>query len=244
MKTDRNRMIAVIAVYSERYVLSFVYLCFALSSLHDFTGILSGRIGQETTEFFDATHQLTLFLFSLFTSLLLLLARRTTVPPQKLQFVLVPLVTTFFTFLYYAVSCFPPSWQANVCPPACQVPVFAAGLLCIIIGPAFAFWGILHLGRSFGIYVNVRKIVMTGPYRWVRHPMYLGWTIFIIGFVLTNFSYAYILLVAIHLALMLYRANLEQTQLAAHSTEYREYMKHTGFIFPRLPNPFSRRRNS
>jgi protein-S-isoprenylcysteine O-methyltransferase Ste14 len=51
---------------------------------------------------------------------------------------------------------------------------------------------------------------------------------------LSNFSPIYLALVAIQLSLLLYRAHLEETHLARHSPEYREYMTRTGFIFPRL----------
>jgi protein-S-isoprenylcysteine O-methyltransferase Ste14 len=103
-----------------------------------------------------------------------------------------------------------------------------------------ALWGLIHLGRSFGVYVTVRKVVLTGPYQWVRHPMYLGWVCLYCGIALANFSGAYFLLVALNIGLLLYRAQLEQTQLAAHSEEYREYMQHTRFIFPKLRNPLRR----
>jgi protein-S-isoprenylcysteine O-methyltransferase Ste14 len=74
--------------------------------------------------------------------------------------------------------------------------------------------------------------------------MYLGWIFLNIGLVLANFSGFYFLLFVINLSIIIYRASLEQAQLAAHSPEYRKYMKHTRFIFPRLPNPFSGLPNS
>jgi len=42
------------------------------------------------------------------------------------------------------------------------------------------------------------------------------------------------LLTGFHVTLLLYRARLEESQLAQHSGEYREIMKRTGFIFPRI----------
>jgi protein-S-isoprenylcysteine O-methyltransferase Ste14 len=235
----RKKIIALISIYSERYVLSLVYLYFATTHFITLTGILSGRIRADNTLFIDVTHTLILLLLAIFSFLLLMLGRRPAVPPQKLKFILIPLAASFFNFCYYAESLFPDSWHINLAPQAWQMPLLAAGLICIVIGPAFAFWGMLHLGRSFGVYVTVRTVVMTGPYKWVRHPMYLGWIFMNIGLILANFSEFYLLLFAINFSLILYRASLEEAQLAAHSPEYREYMKHTRFIFPRLRNPFS-----
>jgi protein-S-isoprenylcysteine O-methyltransferase Ste14 len=234
MTTPRNRILALAAFYTERYVLSFVYLCFALMEINKTWGILSGRLRIETTVFIDAVHHLILLLLCVFTSLLLLLGRRPAVPPHKLKFILIPLATTFYNFLYYTVPLFPAPLQIKLCPQGWQTSLVAAGLTCIIIGPMLALWGILYLGRSFGVFVTVRKVVLTGPYHWVRHPMYLGWVCLCLGVALANFSGAYFLLVAIHISLLLYRAHLEEAQLSEYSTEYREYMKRTGFIFPKF----------
>ena len=175
-----------------------------------------------------------MLLLYLFTGLFLLLARRPVVSPQKLKFILVPLATTFFYLAYSTVPWFPAPLKMNLCPQSLQMSLVAAGLTCAIVGPMFAIWGILHLGRSFGIYVTVRKVVTTGPYKWVRHPMYLGACCMCVGVAISNCSVAFFLLVAMHICLLLYRAHLEQTQLSEHSAEYREYMKRTRFIFPRF----------
>jgi protein-S-isoprenylcysteine O-methyltransferase Ste14 len=234
MKTALRRITVLLAVYTERYVLSLVFLYLASVEFNKTWGILSGQLATETTVFIDAAHHLILLLLGLFTSLLLLLGHRATVPPQRSKLILIPLVTTFFNLLYFTVPLFPASLQANLCPQVLQRSLVIAGLTCIIIGPMFALWGILHLGRSFGIFVTVRKVILTGPYQWVRHPMYLGWVCTCVGVALANFSGAYFVLVAMHILLLLYRAHLEETVLSKYSPEYREYLKRTGFIFPRF----------
>jgi protein-S-isoprenylcysteine O-methyltransferase Ste14 len=47
-------------------------------------------------------------------------------------------------------------------------------LACSIPGVALSSWAVLALGRSFGIAPADRGLVQGGPYRLVRHPMYLG----------------------------------------------------------------------
>jgi protein-S-isoprenylcysteine O-methyltransferase Ste14 len=239
MKLDRT--IILIAIYTERYGLSVLYLWLAAKECQSIWGILSGQSVAGSAVLIDAGRHLTVLLLTLFTSLLLLLGRRADVPPEKLKFILIPLATTFFNLNYvYTIPLFPKSLQANLFPAALQTPMFIAGLTCIIIGPLVALWGLIYLGRSFGIFVTVRKVVLTGPYQWVRHPMYLGWVCSCLGVALANFSVAYILLVAMHISLLLYRAYLEETQLAEHSAEYRENMKRTGFIFPKFSRPAGR----
>jgi protein-S-isoprenylcysteine O-methyltransferase Ste14 len=231
-----NRNIALTAVFIERYVLSLVYLWLAWIEFHKAWGGIAAPGAEGAVLVADVRH-LTQLLLALFTGLLLLLARGTAVPPQKLEYILVPTATTFYTLVYYTVPWFPPSLQTSLCPPAWHVPLAVASLLCMVSGPLIALWGLSFLGRSFGIFITVKKVVLRGPYQWVRHPMYLGWVCVCTGVALANFSVAYFLLVTMHICLLLYRAHLEETQLAGHSPEYREYMKHVGFIFPKFRHP-------
>jgi len=127
--------------------------------------------------------------------------------------------------------------RKSLCSPDWQTPLIVIGLFLGLMGPAVAIWAVLYLGRSFGVFVVVRKAILDGPYQWVRHPMYLGYIFMLAGLVLANFSVAYIILVSIHIALLLYRARLEEARLSEHSAEYREYVKRTGFIFPKLRRP-------
>lgn len=222
------------AIYTERYVLSLVYLCLAW---FEFQKPWLGWNGPPATAgavVVQSSRHLTQVLLFLFTALLLLLARRAAVPPQSLQGILVPLATTFFTLAYSAVAWLPTALQKNLCPIDLQMPTTVAAIVLIVLGPAIALWGILHLGRSFGIFVEVRKVVFSGPYRWVRHPMYLGWICMCVGNALGFFSAAYFILVTIHILLLRYRARLEEAQLSEYSADYREYMKRTGFVFPRF----------
>jgi protein-S-isoprenylcysteine O-methyltransferase Ste14 len=55
-------------------------------------------------------------------------------------------------------------------PTQMPVPVFIIGLL----GYGLVLWSLVVLGHSFGIAPADRGLVTRGPYRLVRHPMYLG----------------------------------------------------------------------
>jgi protein-S-isoprenylcysteine O-methyltransferase Ste14 len=170
----------------------------------------------------------------IYVGLLLLFGRRVMVPPKKVSDLVLPIATTFFNLVYSAVAWFPAELTKSLCPAGWQTPCTAVGFGLNLLGLWIAIWAAVYLGRSFSVLIEVRKVVLDGAYRWMRHPMYTGYVCFLVGFAIANFSLAYFILVPIHIALLLYRARLEEDRLAESSREYQEYRKRTGFIFPRL----------
>jgi len=79
---------------------------------------------------------------------------------------------------------------------------------------------------------QMRPISAVGPANTISFTSH--YRIICLGVAIANFSVAYVLLTGMHIFLLMYRARLEETQLAEHSAEYREYTKHTGFILPKL----------
>jgi protein-S-isoprenylcysteine O-methyltransferase Ste14 len=199
--------------------------------------ILIRQFGSQATILMGMAYHTILLIAGALTCILLLTGRKPEVPPRKLRFVVIPLIATFLNYLYLETNRLPRTFTTNLCPPALQPTLIVAGLIFVIIGPIIALWGMMYLGRSFGVFVAVRKVVLRGPYRWVRHPMYLGWVTSYIGLALFSFSAAYWMLVTIHICLYIYRARMEESQLAEHSPVYREHMRRTGFLLPKFRRP-------
>ena len=62
------------------------------------------------------------------------------------------------------------------------------GLLMTVSGCLFAVWARIHLGRYWSGNITLKeghKIITTGPYRFVRHPIYTGWIAAAFGTALT-----------------------------------------------------------
>jgi protein-S-isoprenylcysteine O-methyltransferase Ste14 len=71
--------------------------------------------------------------------------------------------------------------DTELVPDAVATALMMGGL-CLTI------WAKLSLNRSFGIVAANRGVKVGGPYRLVRHPMYLGYIVTQAGFLLVNFS--------------------------------------------------------
>jgi len=102
-------------------------------------------------------------------------------------------------------------------PEIATVLLSACGL-CVVIA------GKLSLGRSFGLMPANRGIVSTGLYRVVRHPIYLGYLISHVGFLLANSSLINLVVFLGADTMLMIRAVYEERVLAREA-EYREYQQ-------------------
>ncbi|RST29702.1 DUF1295 domain-containing protein [Sphingomonas ginkgonis] len=102
-----------------------------------------------------------------------------------------------------------------IAPPAVGTALMMAGLLLTIAAKLF-------LNRSFGIVAANRGIKRAGPYRLVRHPMYLGYVVGEIGFLLTSFSLLTLGLYLLAWGLQVGRI-LQEEQLLREDPDYRRY---------------------
>jgi protein-S-isoprenylcysteine O-methyltransferase Ste14 len=110
----------------------------------------------------------------------------------------------------------------------------AAGLAFafMLAGTALAFWSAWYLGTSFSLLPQARHLVTSGPYRYVRHPIYLGGLLIAVGEVWLRFSMLVVLLNLLFLAAQIVRLRYEEDLLERTFPAYREYRARTSALVP------------
>lgn len=131
---------------------------------------------------------------------LLLFARRAVLrDASPLAIAATALSLSFFLFFEYSgTSRLIPEW---------------AGAALQTCGIAWQLLAKMTLGRSFGVLPATRGLVTRGPYRVVRHPIYLGYLIGHVGFLLSNFSLQNVLVLALLYAAQTVRMVREEAVL-------------------------------
>jgi protein-S-isoprenylcysteine O-methyltransferase Ste14 len=109
-----------------------------------------------------------------------------------------------------------------------------SGLLIGLFGAAFSIWAIAHLKASFGLRTAVRQLVTTGPYRRIRHPLYFGEIIHILGIAILAATPVALVLFVVAVAMQAVRAKIEERKFIATVPEYAAFARATGFLWPKF----------
>lgn len=98
-----------------------------------------------------------------------------------------------------------------------------ASTACVLIGMIMMLVTIRHLGRSFSLVPQARNVVQTGPYRWIKHPLYLAEEIAVLGVVLRNLTPLTAALLVLHIGIQICRIYYEEDLLRRNCPEYSGY---------------------
>ena len=107
-------------------------------------------------------------------------------------------------------------------------------LALMLGGAAFSAFSISHLGRSFSIMAEARRLVTDGPYSRIRHPLYLGEAISFLGLTLQYLSPLALALFVVQIGFQVVRMKNEEGVLAGLFPEYEAYRLTTARLVPGL----------
>jgi protein-S-isoprenylcysteine O-methyltransferase Ste14 len=98
-----------------------------------------------------------------------------------------------------------------------------SALVLVTLAAALSLASLLTLGKRFGIRPALRGLANQGPYRVVRHPMYLAYLLSDIGYNLQEWNIGTLLLVMLGWLSLLYRVHAEERILSRHAG-WRDYI--------------------
>jgi protein-S-isoprenylcysteine O-methyltransferase Ste14 len=115
---------------------------------------------------------------------------------------------------------------------------FWIGALLTGIGLAFSVWARVHLGRNWSATVSVKQdheLVRSGPYALVRHPIYTGMLLGLLGTALALGEWRGLLALLIVFAALWRKLRLEERWMSETFGEtYQRYRAHTAALIPYL----------
>jgi protein-S-isoprenylcysteine O-methyltransferase Ste14 len=98
-----------------------------------------------------------------------------------------------------------------------------ASTACVLIGVIMMLVTIRHLGRSFSLVPQARSVVQTGPYRWIKHPLYFSEEIAVVGVVLQYLTPVTVIVLVLHIGIQVCRILYEEDLLRRTCPEYSDY---------------------
>jgi protein-S-isoprenylcysteine O-methyltransferase Ste14 len=99
-------------------------------------------------------------------------------------------------------------------------------------GMGWALWSLRYLDRNVSVLAQARDVVVRGPYRWMRHPLYVGELVSGLGIAIAANSYLALGLWVALCGLQAYRARREEQVLLQACPAYRSYQSRTAALLP------------
>ena len=135
-----------------------------------------------------------------------------------------------------------PWLRTRILPDAPWLQVL--GVVITVAGFALAIWARAHLGRNWSSAVTAKighELIRSGPYRWVRHPIYSGLMVALFGTALVRGELRGLFSLVLVYAAWRYKIRLEERMMVStFGSEYSTYASATGAMFPRIRKKLSR----
>ncbi len=117
-------------------------------------------------------------------------------------------------------------------PVPLPLPLGIAMIVVLAVTAAIEIYVLAWLGRSFAIMAEARKLVTGGPYRFVRHPLYVAETVGMAAVMVQFFGVPALALSLAYAAAQVGRALCEEKILADTFPEYGAYAARTARFIP------------
>ncbi|MGE3272923.1 MAG: isoprenylcysteine carboxylmethyltransferase family protein [Chloroflexota bacterium] len=120
----------------------------------------------------------------------------------------------------------------SIAQPVTRPDATLPAVVLTFAGTTLAFWSVLYLGKNFSLLPQARTLVTTGPYRYVRHPIYLGGLLITLAEIWLRFSVAVVALNVVFVAAQVVRLRYEEAILEETFPTYARYRERTSALIP------------
>ncbi len=155
-----------------------------------------------------------------------------------LRIILVYAMIVFIVIWSLLPFLIPPITQLVIVNQLFQLIIKSVGVVICIAMVLGITWVGIHLGRQVSGTLEIKedhKLVTSGPYKYIRHPMYLVYFIFNLGLFLICLNIILFIIILLGLIVVASRMRVEEEMMIEQfGNQYRDYMKQTGRLFPKL----------
>ena len=159
--------------------------------------------------------------------------KRSESPLSRLRYSVVWILAAFLLFSN-RLRWGPLSWRFLPTGPA----VYFAGVGLTMMGLGFAIWARYHLGPYWSGAVTIKqdhRLIRTGPYALVRHPIYTGLLLAMLGTAVAIGELRGLLAVGLAFAGFFIKSQMEEKWLLQEfGTEYEQYRREVKALIPFL----------
>ena len=113
--------------------------------------------------------------------------------------------------------------------------ILSVGVILCALGLGFAVWARRHLGNNWNGQPSIQEhheLITSGPYQYVRHPIYTGMLLAFFGSALLGNLVWLIILIATFAIFMMRIKTEEEFMMKIFPEQYPEYKKHTKALIP------------
>jgi protein-S-isoprenylcysteine O-methyltransferase Ste14 len=153
--------------------------------------------------------------------------------------ILTAIFIPFFVVALISYILAPPwmAWTKLPIPPILQW----LGVAIALGSNALFIWVHRTLDRQWSLSLRIKtehQLITSGPYKYVRHPMYTAFGIYTLGMILISADILLLIAFTVSLAYNIHRVDREELMLIEEFGDaYRNYMKHTSRFLPHLRSP-------
>lgn len=116
--------------------------------------------------------------------------------------------------------------------------LFWVGAVLTLTGLLFTVWARVHLGRNWSATITVKQdhaLITSGPYRFVRHPIYTGLLLALVGFALARGEWRGVVAVVIAFLAFWRKLRIEERWMREQfGAAYEEYSRRVAALIPLL----------